>query len=155
MTGTAKRRTPNQTPQAAAKRAQRRKPVPVLDQQFDSMTLSALRTAILAHATDLVGVDSAEEMVLVAHELATNAVRHGGGEGRLRLWATDGRLWCEVTDHGPGLRHPSFAGTALPAANTPGGRGLWIARQMSDLTIDTSTAGTTITAAIPKTSRTV
>jgi hypothetical protein len=31
-----------------------------------------------------------------------------------------------------------------------GGRGLWIARQMSDLTITTTTAGTSITAAIPR-----
>jgi hypothetical protein len=31
-----------------------------------------------------------------------------------------------------------------------GGRGLWIARQMSDLTIITATAGTTTTAAIPR-----
>jgi anti-sigma regulatory factor (Ser/Thr protein kinase) len=150
MTGTAKRRTPNQAPQAATKRAPRRELATVLDQQFDAETLGALRSAILGYATELVGGDTAEEMVLVAHELATNAVRHGGGVGRLRLWVTEGRLWCEVTDHGPGLRHPSFAGTALPAPNAPGGRGLWIARQMSDLTITTTTAGTTITAAIPK-----
>jgi anti-sigma regulatory factor (Ser/Thr protein kinase) len=89
-------------------------------------------------------------MVLVAHELATNAVRHGGGGGRLRLWATDGRLWCEVSDNGPGLPQPALAGTALPAPNTLGGRGLWIARQMSDLTITSTTAGTTIIAAVPK-----
>jgi anti-sigma regulatory factor (Ser/Thr protein kinase) len=89
-------------------------------------------------------------MVVVSHELATNAVRHGGGLGRLRLWITDGRLWCEVSDNGPGFRDPAVAGTTLPAANTPGGRGLWIARKMSDLTITTTMGGTTITAAIPR-----
>jgi anti-sigma regulatory factor (Ser/Thr protein kinase) len=89
-------------------------------------------------------------MVVVSHELATNAVRHGGGRGRLRLWTTDGRLWCEVSDNGPGFQDPGSKGTTLPDPDTPGGRGLWIARKMSNLTITTSTAGTTITAAIPR-----
>ena len=156
MTGTAgrctpKRRcTPNRTPRAAAGQSLCRQPTPVLDQRFDSDSLFGLRSAIVEHSATLVDEDTAEEMVLVAHELATNAVRHGGGRGRLRLWATDGRLWCEVSDGGPGLRDPSAAGTTLPAPNTPGGRGLWIVRQMSDLAITTATTGTTITAAIPR-----
>jgi len=148
-TGTTDRRTPNQAPQAAA-RHPRREPVPVLDQRFDSATLVALRSAVVAHAVTAVGDDLAEEIVLVAHELATNAVRHGGGGGRLRLWVADGRLCCEVSDNGPGLPDPAGVGTTLPPPNTVGGRGLWIARQMADLTITATTAGTTITAAIPK-----
>jgi len=150
LTGTTNRRTPNQAPQAAARHPPRREPAPVLDQRFDSTGLVALRSAIVAHAAPAVGDDLAEEMVLVAHELATNAVRHGGGGGRLRLWITDGQLWCEVSDGGPGLSDPAGAGTTLPALSTPGGRGLWIARQMADLTITATTSGTTITAALPK-----
>jgi anti-sigma regulatory factor (Ser/Thr protein kinase) len=105
---------------------------------------------VLTQASELAERIAAEDMVLVAHELATNAVRHGGGRGRLRLWASDGRLWCEVSDGGPGLSDPFRIGTAPPAPTMPGGRGLWIVRQMSDLTISTTTAGTTIEAAVPK-----
>jgi anti-sigma regulatory factor (Ser/Thr protein kinase) len=150
VTGTTNRRTPDQAPQASGPRIPRKEPAPVLDQRFDSATLFALRSAILRHSATVVGEDLAEEMVLVAHELATNAVRHGGGQGRLRLWVADSRLCCEVSDSGPGLPEPAVAGTTLPAPNTPGGRGLWIARQMADLTITATATGTTITAAVPK-----
>jgi anti-sigma regulatory factor (Ser/Thr protein kinase) len=157
MTGTTSRRCPNQPPQAAGKGADsknkrmvRRAPTTVLDQRFNADNLSALRSAVIAQAAALVNDDTAEEMVVVSHELATNVVRHGGGRGRFRLWSTDDRLWCEVSDYGPGFHDPAFAGTTLPAPNTSGGRGLWIARQMSDLTITTTAAGTTITAAIPR-----
>jgi hypothetical protein len=62
----------------------------------------------------------------------------------------DGKRTSEISDNGPGFRDPAQAGTSLPAPNAQGGRGLWIARQMSDLTIITTTAGSTITAAIPR-----
>jgi anti-sigma regulatory factor (Ser/Thr protein kinase) len=150
MPGTADRRTPNRAPQSSAQRAGGSGPAPVLDRHFDEGGLFALRSAVVAHAGELADRAAAEDMVLVAHELATNAVRHGGGWGRLRLWATDGRLWCEVSDGGPGLRDPFRVGTAPPAPTRPGGRGLWIVRQMSDLTISTTTAGTTVEAAVPK-----
>lgn len=140
MTGNAGWRTPGKSAEST----------PVLDRRFDSDGLFSLRSAVAAHAGDLADRSSAEDMVLVAHELATNAVRHGGGQGRLRLWATDGRLWCEVSDRGPGLRDPVRVGTAPPAPTMPGGRGLWIVRQMSDLTIFTTATGTTIQASVPK-----
>jgi len=153
MTGTASRsaadkRATDKSDKAGGKRTVRQEPV--LDQRFSADNLAALRSAVVTHGTALVGKDTAEEMVVVSHELATNVVRHGGGLGRLRLWAVDGRLCCEISDNGPGFRDPALAGTTLPASNAPGGRGLWIARQMSDLTVITTTAGTTITAAIPR-----
>ena len=40
-------------------------------------------------------------------ELATNAVRHGGGSGRLRLWTDDQVLVCEVSDTGAGITDPN------------------------------------------------
>jgi anti-sigma regulatory factor (Ser/Thr protein kinase) len=86
--------------------------------------------------------------VLIAHELASNAVRHGGGSGRLRLWVAQGVLRCEVRDGGPGLTDPAQAGRSLPAPSLPGGRGLWIIRHLSDLQIITSSAGTTMTASL-------
>jgi anti-sigma regulatory factor (Ser/Thr protein kinase) len=159
MTGAAphRRTTQNQPPHAAVRARPGRSRAVALDLQFDARNLFTLRSAIAAHAAALVAAhaaalvdaDAAEEMVLVAHELATNAVRHGGGSGRLRLWAAEGRLWCEVSDRGRGLPDPASAGTRLPDPATPGGRGLWIARTMSELTIATGSHGTTITAAIP------
>jgi anti-sigma regulatory factor (Ser/Thr protein kinase) len=46
-------------------------------------------------------VDQARDVVLAVHELAANAVRHGGGTGRLRMLVSAGRLRCQVSDDGP------------------------------------------------------
>jgi anti-sigma regulatory factor (Ser/Thr protein kinase) len=152
MAGAAQHRrtTPDRAPRVAFGWGPAPSGETVLDQRFDGDDLFALRSAIVAHAAALVDEDTAEEMVLVAHELVTNAVRHGGGTGRLRMWAAGGRLWCEVSDQGPGLADPAFAGTRLPDPTVPGGRGLWIARTMSDLIIGTGPGGTTVTAGVPR-----
>jgi anti-sigma regulatory factor (Ser/Thr protein kinase) len=74
---------------------------PILDQEFDSGTLYALRSAVQAHA-DLAGLpeDRASEVVLAVHELAANAIAHGAGHGRLRIWDLADALSCEVVDAG-------------------------------------------------------
>jgi anti-sigma regulatory factor (Ser/Thr protein kinase) len=91
--------------------------------------------------------------LIVASELATNAIRHGGGTGRLRLWHRDGILFCQVSDHGPGIGDPTTAGTAPPdPAQVDGGRGLWICRHLTaDLRIEPGPDGhgAIVTAAIP------
>ncbi|HWN61892.1 MAG TPA: ATP-binding protein, partial [Streptosporangiaceae bacterium] len=53
-------------------------PAPVLDQEFDSGNLYALRAAVQAHV-DQAGFseDRASDVVLAVHELAANAVAHG------------------------------------------------------------------------------
>jgi anti-sigma regulatory factor (Ser/Thr protein kinase) len=139
-------RRPNGAPQAA----RRRRPAgsPVLDQAFDSRGLPALRSAVAAYAAELGAGDRLDDVVLIAHELSTNVVRHGGGAGRLRLWRTGGRLMCRVTDTGPGISEAGTVGTELPGPETCGGRGLWIARTLSALQIDTGPHGTTVTAAV-------
>jgi anti-sigma regulatory factor (Ser/Thr protein kinase) len=74
---------------------------PILDQDFDSATLYALRAAVQAHA-DRAGLSEnrINEVVLAVHELAANAIAHGGGRGRLRMWDLPGALSCEVVDGG-------------------------------------------------------
>lgn len=119
-----------------------------LDQPFDRDALFSLRSAVAAHASELGAGPAVDQTILVAHELASNAVRHGGGSGRLRLWRAGGHLYCQVSDSGGGLSDPERTGTSRPAPSVPGGRGLWIARQLSELRIDTGPDGTTITAAI-------
>ena len=42
--------------------------------------------------------DRAEDMVLAIHELAANAVHHGAGTGRLRLWRRAGTVCCQIDD---------------------------------------------------------
>jgi len=131
-----------------------------LDQTFDADTLYQLRSAVAAHGADLGLTEPAlGDLVLVAHELASNAVRHGHADaddpGRLRLWrqaARDGNggaITCEVSDHGPGLSNPASAGRTPAPPGAAGGRGLWIVRQvMRDLDIRTGPTGTTVTASL-------
>ncbi|MFI5935931.1 ATP-binding protein [Actinoplanes sp. NPDC051494] len=120
----------------------------IVDLAFVGGDLYSLRSTVAAHVTGAADDRTAESVVLVVHELCSNAVRHGGGGGRLRIWLAGGALYCEVSDSGPGLAEPDRAGRTLPAPSLPGGRGLWIARQMSDLTITTGDTGTTITAVV-------
>ncbi|HEX6498291.1 MAG TPA: ATP-binding protein [Micromonosporaceae bacterium] len=118
-----------------------------LDQPFDARTLVALRATVAAHADALgLGPLRGTDLVLIAHELASNAIRHAGGGGRLRMWRADEHVYCQVVDTGPGLPDPAAAGLADPEPQAAGGRGLWIVRQLADV-IDVSTAagGTTIT----------
>jgi anti-sigma regulatory factor (Ser/Thr protein kinase) len=121
-----------------------------LDQTFDGNGLIALRSAVAAHATEL-GLTGTrrDELILLAHELASNAVVHGGGRGRLRLWATDGRLYCEVSDSGPGLPASLLTGGEQPPLGATGGRGLWLVRVLADdLDLRSGPDGSTITAVV-------
>lgn len=75
------------------------------------------------------------DLVLAVNEITTNAVRHGGGHGRVRAWRDDHSLVFEVEDDGGGRPDP-LAGALRPPVEghrDPGGRGLWTARQLSDL----------------------
>ena len=131
-----------------------------LDQTFEADTLFQLRSAVAAHGADLGLTEPAlGDLVLVAHELACNAVRHGRADaddpGRLRLWRGVGRdgtgdaITCEVSDHGPGLNDPANAGRTPAPPGAAGGRGLWIVRQVTrDLDIRTGPTGTTVTASL-------
>jgi anti-sigma regulatory factor (Ser/Thr protein kinase) len=101
---------------------------------------------VRVHA-DRLGADKgrAEDLTMMAHELASNAVRHGGGRGRLRLWRAGLALLCEVSDRGPGL-DDDRAGRERPAHSAPGGRGLWIVRQLADrVDVQTGPTGTIVT----------
>jgi len=84
---------------------------PILDQEFDSGTLYALRAAVQAHAGRAgLPEDRASEVVLAVHELAANAIAHGAGHGRLRMWDLTGALSCEVVDMGRAARPDALPG---------------------------------------------
>src|ERR1700722_14945929 len=99
--------------------------VPVLDLAFDSGTLHALRAGVKAHACQA-GLPEAraEDVVLAVHELAANAVNHGVGAGRLRIWKLAGALRCQVEGG-----DPPRAGSPWPSRP---GHGLWLVRQIPD-----------------------
>jgi anti-sigma regulatory factor (Ser/Thr protein kinase) len=125
----------------------------LLSRAFGLSDVTTLRHAVSRHAAaaGLAG-QRLQDFVLVVNELITNAVRHGGGRGHLRLWCRDGVIWGEVTDRGPGMSGTAVDGHRLPPVSSVGGRGLWLARRMSDaITIDTGPRGTraTVSAVLP------
>jgi anti-sigma regulatory factor (Ser/Thr protein kinase) len=103
-----------------------------LELAFGDGPLEALRWLVARAAADA-GLDEtrAADLVLAAHELATNTVRHGGGRGTLRIWHEPDALICEVSDAGR-LDQP-LAGRERPLAGQPGGRGLWLVNHLCDL----------------------
>lgn len=151
LAGSAPSRRLRNRPRATSREVRRPRPAAprfLLDQSFERTGLAALRSAVAAQAGAVTDEQTAEVVVLVAHELSSNCVRHGGGTGRLRLWVAAGNLHCELSDDGPGIIDPDDAGRHLPTPASSGGRGLWIARQMSDLHISTGASGTTVTAVV-------
>jgi anti-sigma regulatory factor (Ser/Thr protein kinase) len=118
---------------------------PVFEMPIDLEGLAGLRTTVAARAGQLGAGAGGEDIVLVAHELATNVVRHGGGSGRLRMWRDGRRIVCRVSDSGPGLGADR---DEPPAPDTPGGRGLWIARRLAEVQIETGPSGTVVVAAM-------
>jgi anti-sigma regulatory factor (Ser/Thr protein kinase) len=118
---------------------------PVLDQAFDGDSLYALRAAVAAHAADAgLPPQQVYDVVAAAHELAANAVRHGAGHGRLRLWADGRSLHCQVSDDGPARQ--DAARTDAPAWPRAHSHGLWLVDQVADqVSLDRDHGGTTVT----------
>jgi anti-sigma regulatory factor (Ser/Thr protein kinase) len=104
-----------------------------LDQLFDGDSLYLVRAAVAAHASGAgLPAGRVRDVVLAVHELAANAVRHGAGQGRVRLWTAGDGIRCEVTDAGA---PPATAGaSALDAADWPvaHGHGLWLVHELAD-----------------------
>jgi anti-sigma regulatory factor (Ser/Thr protein kinase) len=116
----------------------------LLDMYFTAGELSRLRRC-LADVVRMAGLAEPRrsDFVLAVHEVTGNAVQHGGGRGRARLWYADGALRCRVTDDGPGLTDEAIP-AALPDPDCDfgeDGRGLWLARELSDRLHITGGAG--------------
>jgi anti-sigma regulatory factor (Ser/Thr protein kinase) len=118
----------------------------LLDQRFDAGTLHVLRAAARELAAGAgMSPRRADDVMIAVHELAANAVRHGAGAGRLRMWTAARALCCQIDDAGPpGLpgqnRHAGNGGQQV--AGTGGadggiwplqpGHGLWLTRELAD-----------------------
>jgi anti-sigma regulatory factor (Ser/Thr protein kinase) len=110
---------------------------------FQTGPMGGLRRLIARHALDA-GLTSAKtcDLVLAVTEVAGNSLKHGGGEGVLRIWQDPQTLYCEVRDRGY-IRHP-LIDREKPLLDTSG-RGLWLVNQLCDLVqVRTNESGTVV-----------
>jgi anti-sigma regulatory factor (Ser/Thr protein kinase) len=117
----------------------------LLTESFDHSSITALRHVVASRVREagLTG-ERLDDFVVAVNELLTNAVRHGGGLGRVALWRQDRDLVCEVSDAGAGLAEPRLE-HVRPAGDQPGGWGLWLARELTDsFQLTTGVGGTTV-----------
>ena len=119
-------------------------PPPEADElRFALGTLGAVRRLVEARARDAgLPPERRDDLVLAVNEVATNSIRHGGGNGVLRAWVTDDALVCEVTDAGR-IADP-LAGRERPPSGQSGGHGLWLCNQVCDLVQVRAYAGASI-----------
>ncbi|MEJ2886418.1 ATP-binding protein [Actinomycetospora aeridis] len=75
--------------------------------------------------------DRVDGLVLAVGELASNCVEHGPGHGTLSWWTAPGRLVAQLDD--PGLMSTTTPGLRCPETRSVRGRGVWLARQLTDL----------------------
>jgi anti-sigma regulatory factor (Ser/Thr protein kinase) len=128
-----------------------------LDLAFDSGTLPALRAAVQVYSCQAgLPEDRAIDVVLVVHELAANAIRHGAGSGRVRMWSLPDALCYEVEDGGTAAQEYQEYQEEDDARADPWpyleGHGLWVARKVADrLNVLSGTHGTraSVTFALP------
>jgi anti-sigma regulatory factor (Ser/Thr protein kinase) len=122
----------------------------LVSREFDRDSLDSIRTDVFACGaaqglTDL----PLYNLTLAVSEVVTNAVRHGGGGGQLRMWRAGDDLLAEVVDRGRGI--PTGRRTTRgPEPGRVGGWGLWLARQIcASVDIDSGPAGTRIRLRFP------
>ena len=100
--------------------------------RFDADSLAAIRGLVLEQAK-VAGLPRGrrKNFIVAVNEIATNSVRHGGGEGVFKVWEDGGYLLCQVEDRGR-IEEP-LVGRERPVLDRSGGRGLWLANQLCDL----------------------
>ncbi len=111
--------------------------------EFTKAELGAMRSWLSIRALETgLAVARAQDLILAAHEVASNSVIHGGGGGRLQVWIDDSSLICQITDHGS-ISDP-LLGRLPPASERASGRGLWLANNLCDLVQIRSANGETM-----------
>jgi anti-sigma regulatory factor (Ser/Thr protein kinase) len=94
----------------------------LLAHRFDARGLSRLRAVVLAHAVAAgMPENRARDVMLAAHELAANAIRHGAGAGRLQMRTADGMLRVQVHDAGPASLNGQAGTAGRDGQDIPGG----------------------------------
>src|ERR1022692_2506685 len=120
------------------------RPADAAHMSFETGGLRRMR-AFVAEQARRAGLEQepAAAMMLAVNEIATNSLRHGGGQGELRVWKDERSVVCEVSDQGH-ITAP-LAGRLPPVLSAGDGGGLWLANQLCDLVqIYSSPDGTAI-----------
>jgi anti-sigma regulatory factor (Ser/Thr protein kinase) len=116
---------------------------PVSEHFFDG-DLHALREAV-ADDPLLGGLPKARQsdLVFAVNEAATNAIKHGDGHCRARIWREYDAVVSEVAT-ATQISDP-MAGCVRPSVEALDGRGLWLINQLCDLVeLRSGEAGTTV-----------
>lgn len=110
-------------------------PEPESEPHSFSFTIASLHElrAFVARAAAMERLDGVqiENLQLAVNELASNSVRHAGGNGALRVWREPHALVCEVSDRG--RIDERLVGRVHPAPDQQSGRGLWLVNHLCDL----------------------
>jgi anti-sigma regulatory factor (Ser/Thr protein kinase) len=107
-------------------------PAGAVELSFERADLAEVRSFLREQMSDIgLAPPRVDDLLLAAHEAATNSLRHGGGAGRIQVWRDDARIICDVA--GNGLITDPLAGRRRPDARRGGGLGLWIVNQLCDL----------------------
>jgi anti-sigma regulatory factor (Ser/Thr protein kinase) len=95
-------------------------------------SLPRLRRELTARGeAEGMGADQVERLVTAVNELAANVLEHGAGKGGVRVWRTEDRWVCDVSDERGGPIDP-LTGYRPSDGLRPRGYGLWITRQICD-----------------------
>lgn len=114
-----------------------------VEMRFTARELRGVRQFVSCYAESSLGKARTDDLVLAVNELTTNSVRHGGGEGTLRMWTHENVLVCEIHDAGH-IADPQ-TGQTPPTPDQPSGRGLWVVNCLADLMqIHSSPTGTIV-----------
>jgi anti-sigma regulatory factor (Ser/Thr protein kinase) len=119
-------------------------PATAQEHEFTTHSLRVVRRLVAGFAAHA-GLDPerADDLVTAVNEVATNSVRHAGGNGVLKLWSGAEWVLCDIADRGR-IGDP-LAGRRRPKPEQPSGRGLWVANQICDLVqVRATTEGTVI-----------
>ncbi|MFD9702080.1 anti-sigma factor RsbA family regulatory protein [Lentzea sp. NPDC059081] len=119
-------------------------PVDAVGTSVGAGAMAAVRAFAREQAVQLgLAPERLDDFALAVTELATNSVRHGGGESTVRVWTESESIVCQVNDNG----HITdvLAGRTPVHANEPGGRGLLLVNRLADLVrTQTTSSGTAI-----------
>lgn len=106
---------------------------PVLDLPIDR-SMGIPRQAVgQAVASAQLPAERVRDLVVAFNEVATNAVVHGRGAARVRVWTKRDLVVCTVSDEGTSFRDRLAGYVPLATAHiSDRGMGLWLSRQLCD-----------------------
>ena len=107
------------------------RPITVTFDQVTAVDLARVRRSITDAAIAAgLSEDRTAKYTLAVNEIMINAIQHGGGVATVTITSDRRRVQVEVSDNGPGIS--TELDTARPSPDDLHGRGIWLARQLTD-----------------------